>query len=456
MMDLFNTNTEEKSLLQRFIGNIDWMLLGALFYILIIGFLAVYSATLHYGNPGKFIFTQLLAMGIGLVGMLLLMSFNYQYYRSMMYPIFVVSLLLLLMVLFLGKTVNGTKGWFSLGFISFQPVEIAKLMYILVLAAFLDNNWREVKRWSTLFFALAFLMAHLMLILLQPDFGSTLSYFPVTLALLFVAGVEPLYLVGILLFGLIATGIPLMATFFKLQPDLLDAHPLLNWFVIATHGGFKAILFIVGVVLAIFIIWWLITQLRFANLSLAYPIALSFIIVMGAIGSVAVQKSLKEYQRKRLIVFVNPEVDPLGSGYNIIQSKIAIGSGRIFGKGLFSGTQSQLGFLPEQHTDFIFAVVGEETGYLFSQALILCYFVLVWRALVIARDSRDRYGSLVATGLATMYAFYAIINIGMVMGMMPATGLPLPLVSYGGSSMVTSLWGLGLLFSIHTRRFTNQ
>jgi rod shape determining protein RodA len=126
-----------------------------------------------------------------------------------------------------------------------------------------------------------------------------------------------------------------------------------------------------------------------------------------------------------------------------------------FGKGLFSGTQAQLGFLPEQHTDFIFSVIGEETGFLFSELTLLFYFLLVWRAMIVARESRDRYGSLVATGIAAMFAFYAVINIGMVMGISPATGLPLPLLSYGGSSMVASLWAMGILFSIHIRRFTH-
>jgi rod shape determining protein RodA len=145
----------------------------------------------------------------------------------------------------------------------------------------------------------------------------------------------------------------------------------------------------------------------------------------------------------------------LGSGYNIIQSKIAIGSGRLLGKGLFAGTQSQLGFLPEQHTDFIFSVVGEEMGYAISELTLMFYFLLVWRSLIVAREARDRFGSLVATGIGTMFAFYGIINIGMVMGIMPAAGLPLPLLSYGGSSMVSSLWAIGILLSINIRRFTN-
>lgn len=449
-----NTDTEEKTLLRRFVENLDWVLLGSLVYLVGIGLLTVYSATLHFPRPEKLIITQGMSVLIGFIGMVILASFNYQLFRQFMYPAYAVSIMLLVAVLVAGTTVKGTRGWFNLGYFSFQPVELAKIAYVLVLAGFLDSRWRDIKRWTTLAVALLILLGQIFFIMLQPDFSSTLSYFPLTLAVLFVAGVEPLYLIGIMLFSGIAVGIPLAATFFKLQPALLDAHPLLNFLVNAMHGGMHALLILLAVVAFLFFLWWFLSKL-FVQLPLAYPILLSLIIVAGSFSSLAVQKSLKDYQRKRLIVFINPEIDPLGSGYNIIQSKIAIGSGRFLGKGVFSGTQSQLGFLPEQHTDFIFSVVGEETGFFVSQLTILVYLLLIWRSMVVAREARDRYGSLVAVGLATMFAFYAIINIGMVMGMMPATGLPLPFLSYGGSSMVSSLWAMGILFSIQIRRFTH-
>lgn len=446
---------EEKTLLRRFFENLDWPLMISVVLIVLIGLITVYSATLHYGNPGKFIITQTMATVMGFVGLLLLTSFNYQYYRSILPIIYGASLLLLMSVLVAGTTIRGTKGWFHLGLFSFQPVEVAKLAFIVTMAGYLDSRWRETKRWSTLAGALVILFGQLLLIMMQPDFSSTLSYFPVALVLMFVAGVEPLYLLGIMLYGMLAAGIPLMATFFKLQPDLLEAHPLLNYFVAAARGnGSHAIVILVSIIGALFLLWWFLKQLRF-NVSILYPLGLSVILILGSVSSVAVNKSLKEYQRKRLIVFLDPNIDPLGSAYNIIQSRIAIGSGRLVGKGLFQGTQSQLGFLPEQHTDFIFSVIGEETGYAVSQLTILLYFMVVWRGMIVAREARDRFGSLVAVGVSTMFAFYALINIGMVMGMMPATGLPLPLLSYGGSSMVSALWAIGLLFSVHVRRFTH-
>jgi len=315
-------------------------------------------------------------------------------------------------------------------------------------------RYKEVKTISVFAAATGLLLGHIVLILLQPDFSSTLSYFPVTLILLFAAGVYPSYLAGIMLFGAIATGLPLLATFFKLQPALLMAHPRLNFLVDAAMGNINSLIILFVIVLLVFIIWWFLYKFK-VSIPVIYPIIFSMIVIFGSFSSIVVQKSLKEYQRKRLIVFINPEIDPLGSGYNIIQSKIAIGSGKFFGRGLFSGKQTQLGFLPEQHTDFIFSVLGEETGYILSQAIIIVYFILIWRAMVIAREARDRYGSYVALGIAGMFTFYSIINIGMTMGLMPATGMPVPLLSYGGSSMVSSLWAIGILFSVHVRRFTN-
>lgn len=161
---------------------------------------------------------------------------------------------------------------------------------------------------------------------------------------------------------------------------------------------------------------------------------------------------LKEYQLNRLIVFIKPGIDPSGSGYNIIQSKIALGSGQLFGKGLFSGTQNQLRFLPEKHTDFIFSVIGEEFGFIGVIIVILLYLLILWQIFNVAKNARDNYGYLVAVGVGTMLFFHIIENIGMTMGLMPITGLPLPFISYGGSSMVTSLTAIGLVINVNIRR----
>ncbi|WP_074514458.1 rod shape-determining protein RodA [Selenomonas sp. WCT3] len=161
---------------------------------------------------------------------------------------------------------------------------------------------------------------------------------------------------------------------------------------------------------------------------------------------------LKDYQKMRIMVFMDPNVDPLGSGYHIIQSKIAIGSGLLFGKGLFEGTQSQLNFLPENHTDFIFAVVGEELGFIGVTFLLLLYLVVLWRGMCIARDASDMFGRLLAVGITSMLAFHVLVNVGMTLGIMPVTGIPLPLMSYGVSSLTTNILSITILMNIQLRK----
>lgn len=177
-------------------------------------------------------------------------------------------------------------------------------------------------------------------------------------------------------------------------------------------------------------------------------------IVFGAFLAMLpiIWQFLHDYQKMRIMVFIDPNVDPLGSGYHIIQSKIAIGSGMLFGKGLFGGTQSQLNFLPENHTDFIFAVVGEEFGFIGAAFLLCLYLIVLWRGVKIARECKDAFGMLLASGITSMLAFHLLVNVGMTMGVMPVTGIPLPLMSYGVSSLLTNVTCLGLLMNIHMKQ----
>ncbi|MBM7556188.1 rod shape-determining protein RodA [Halanaerobacter jeridensis] len=161
---------------------------------------------------------------------------------------------------------------------------------------------------------------------------------------------------------------------------------------------------------------------------------------------------LKDYQLNRLLVLVNPSRDPLGAGYNVRQSKIAIGSGGFFGKGLFTGSQNQLNFLPEKHTDFIFSVLGEELGFIGALIVLILYFILLWRALVVAKEAKDKFGEYVVVGVISMLSFHIFQNIGMAVGLMPVTGIPLPFLSYGGSSLITNLLAIGLIMNINMRK----
>jgi rod shape determining protein RodA len=169
-------------------------------------------------------------------------------------------------------------------------------------------------------------------------------------------------------------------------------------------------------------------------------------------GLLAAPFVLKDYQKRRLLTFINPEGDPEGSGWNLIQAKIAIGSGKIWGKGIFLGTQNQLNFVPEHSTDFIFTVIGEELGMVGAAGILLLYFYLLWQGLSIARSSRDSFGTLLAVGIVAMLGFHIMVNIGMTLGIMPVAGIPLPFISYGGSSLLTNMMAIGILGSIYFRR----
>jgi rod shape determining protein RodA len=179
-----------------------------------------------------------------------------------------------------------------------------------------------------------------------------------------------------------------------------------------------------------------------------------WMIAIGLAGLPVFWHFLREYQKQRLLVFLNPNIDPLGAGYTIIQSKIAVGSGGLFGKGWLAGTQNQLNFLPERHTDFIFSVIGEEWGFLGALIVVFLYFVIVQKAFTIANLTSDRFGKLIATGIGVLLGFQVIINIGMTIGLMPVVGIPLPLVSYGGSSLLSTLVAIGLLLNVFMRRST--
>jgi rod shape determining protein RodA len=440
---------QDKSFFHRLVSNIDWCLILVVAILMGISFTAIYSAGSNYGMSFRYLSVQFLAASIGFAGFLLLASFNYQYYKHFDKLVYALSLVLLASVLFFGSVKRGTKGWFDFGFISFQPVEIAKIMYILVLSSFLDAKANKSKR-VYLISVFAMLLGHLVLIMMHPDFSSTLSYFPVTLFLLYAIGVEFFYILCMIIGGGLSVGIPLIETFFDMQLKIVQNEFFFNLALFFKNGN--TVVYIISAMLVLIInCWWFLQKLRI-RIPIIYPVVLCGVIVLGCVSSVFVERSLKDYQRRRLVVFLNSQADPRGSGYNIMQSKIAIGSGKFRGKGLKKGTQTQLGFLPERHTDFIFSVIGEEGGWVIAQFTLIFYFLFIWRGFVIAKESRDRYGSLVATGIATMFAFYAVINIGMVMGMMPVTGVPLPLLSYGGSSVFSSFCAIGILCSIHIHR----
>lgn len=421
--------------------------------LLIIGYVSVFSAVSPSGQASKYLIRQAVATVLGVGAVFVLTGLNYQLFRAHPAILYTLSCGLLAGLMVAGKVVNGARSWYALGPISFEPVEVARLGFILVLAALLDRPERDVE-FSPKLMASAFALAggHMFLILLQPDFGSTLVYLPILLGMLYFGGLRPIYLLAVIFFGALAVGIPMMSTYFSVQPQLLQAHPILDFVVSSARGTRSSVELLLLSTALIYAMWWFARKMHF-RIPWQYPLFLSLIVAVGVYTAYGVEHHIKEYQRKRILVYLSPGFDPLGAGYNILQSEIAIGSGGFFGKGLFSGSQVQLGFLPEKHTDFIYSAIAEEMGFLWA-AIVLCAFALViWRAFAISVESPDRFGSLIAAGIGCKFAWECTMNIGMAIGLLPVTGVALPFVSYGGSHIVGAFISIGLLQSINFRRY---
>jgi len=431
---------------------IDWPLMMAVGALVLIGMVAVYSAVTPMGSPMRFVIKQSIAIALGTLVFFVLSSLNYQLFRSHPGVLYGLTLVLLLAVLILGKRIHGAKSWIVMGPVSFEPVEFAKIGFILVLASLLDRPEIQISSVRLMAGAFALAAGHMLLILKEPYLGGSLVYMPIVFGMLYFAGVRPLYLLALVFYGAVAVGIPIISIYFSVQPQLLELHPILNFFVASAKGARPAIELWFLTTAIILVLWWFLRQLQ-VRLPWQYAFFLSAIIALGIISAHVAQHFIKDYQRKRIVVFLSPGFDPLGAGYNILQSVIAVGSGRFFGKGLFSGSQTQLGFLPEKHTDFIFSVIGEEMGFMWACVVLVAIGLLVWRSFVIATECQDRFGSLVAVGIGCLFGFESMMNVGMVIGLLPVAGVALPFVSYGGSHMVTSLMAVGLLQSVNFRRY---
>ncbi|MBI1979626.1 MAG: rod shape-determining protein RodA [Elusimicrobia bacterium] len=444
---------ERDSLVQKIVRHFDWILFLDVLALCIIGVVMIYSASLRLKSHELIVSKQSVALLVGIAFLFLLAILNYQVFEIYPRPILMFSILLLLSVLFLGSAYRGTRAWFALGPFSFQPSEVSKLLVILVVAGWCSQKEEEMEYLKSVFVPFCIVLAHILLILLQPDFGSTLVYFPVLIAILYVAGTPSIYLLTILFYAVVSLGFLLLHTGFSLRPPLLETGSIYSFFYKGMKFGKEFFWIHVSAGSLILFLWWFLKGLRY-RVSWVSFLFVFLILSVSWTSSSYLTQAMKGYQRKRLMVFIQPELDPMGAGYHVIQSVVALGSGQMTGKGLFSGTQGRLGFLPEQHTDFIFSVLGEELGYVGSSMVLIFYMVLIWRAFAIAAGSRDRFGMLTAVGIGTMFAFYAILNLAMVMGFAPVAGLPLPFLSCGGSSLVISLAAVGILLSIHSRRFT--
>ncbi|MEX2117689.1 MAG: rod shape-determining protein RodA [Bacteroidota bacterium] len=383
--------------------------------LVVIGLVSVYSATYDAGAASIFQ-RQLMWAGIGFIGMIVAAVLPLKTIQRLSVPAYVVSLVILFVVLVVGKTVSGSKSWLGVGGLGGQPSELAKVATILALGAFLAKTTTVVSDPKHLFFAIAIALIPTALVLAQPDVGTSMVFFALLLPVLYWAGVDNFVLAAILSPVIVAVG-ALLGTFF----------------------------FIVSVLVCA-VLLYMSRQNRFIA-------AMAFAVTLAVGVSVQfVYERMPAYQQKRIITFLNPESDPLGSGYNVLQAKVAIGSGGLFGKGYLQGSQTQLNFIPEQWTDFIFCVPGEEFGFFGASIVLLLFGGLLLHGIKVASVSKNRFAGIAAIGITAVLATHMLINIGMSMGLMPVVGIPLPFLSYGGSALLMNMVMSGLLMNFWANR----
>ena len=352
----------------------DWLLFGSALLLTGLGLLALYSIGLGAESDFSSFKKQLFFAALGLIAAFAVgAGFHYRWLASMTVPLYLGTLLLLGLVLLVGQTINGTRGWLSLGPAGFQPVELAKVVLIVIMAKFLATHGRYTKELRVVVQSAATVALMILLVVLQPDLGGAI-------------------VLAAIWFGMV------------LASGLRGKH-LLTMFGVAALFAVTA--------------WFLL---------------------------------LRPYQKERIMTFIDPASDPFGRGYNVTQSVIAIGAGQLTGRGVASGSQSQLRFLPEARTDFIYSVIAEELGFVGVAIMIGLFILMFSRLYVLAKTSRDDFTLFLVIGTATLIASETFINIGVASGMLPVTGLALPFVSYGGSSLVMHFLLIAVMESIAVRR----
>ena len=351
---------------------------------------------------------------------------------------------MLLYTVIFGRHVNGANSWIGIGHFGIQPSEFGKIIFILFLAKYLSESAGEVPLKRFLIAAAIFALP-VLLILAQPDLGTASVYIPVFLVMCFMAGIPLRYILFVFAVG--------MGTIFlTVLPVWNDVIAHRKIAVIGALTDIRLRLLLIAASLSIALIGIVVRRYLRGQRYFYWISYGAFIATLSLFGSYGAGHVLKEYQISRLIVFLDPSVDPRGSGWNIIQSKIAIGAGGIFGRSFLHGTQSHYRFLPQQSTDFIFSILSEELGFIGGLIVFVLYGLIFFRTLKIMRNSTG-YGLYIAAGILGMFFFHFFVNIGMVMGIMPITGIPLLFLSYGGSSLLTAMVAVGLLMSINYHKY---
>jgi len=379
---------------RRTLRNLDFLFILFTLLLLMVSLIILSTASINVlkAEPLHYVKSQTLWIIIGIGVAAFLAVIDYEKWRTYRWWIYGFNMTLLLAVILFGDSINGAVRWIATPFgFNIQPSEFAKIFIILTLADFLADRKGKLNDFKDFIMPFLFVLIPMLLVFKQPDLGTTLVFVAIFIGMMFVAGANPWKFGGLLLGGAVIIGVALWLHFSTNLPGWLQ------W----AQG-------------------------------LPLP--------------------MQDYQLRRLTIFMNPATDMSGEGYHIIQSIWAIGSGGLWGKGYQMGTQGQLNFLPEHHTDFIFSVIGEEFGFIGTITLLFLFLIFLLRSLSIAIKARDSYGMLIATGIVSMFTFHILVNVGMTSGIMPVTGIPLPLISAGGSAMLSNMAAVGLLLSVNLRR----
>ncbi len=379
------------------------------------GFLAIYSATYAAHMNNRFGQQLVFAAG-GIAGMIVMAMLPVRWYQAIAYPFYIISLGMLAFVAVKGRMVYGHRSWIAFGSFQFQPSELAKLATIFAIGAYLSKG-RDLTRLSSIAFVCALVLIPVALIMKEPDPGTAVIFAGLLIVLLLWSGAD-LFLLAAVVF-----------------PTLVA--------ILSLFGETPAIISVLVSGAVLFFVF---------RRNLALTMFTFGIVIAIAFSTNFIYEHLHQYQRNRVQVVLNPELDPLGAGYNVIQTRMAIGSGGLTGKGYLKGTQTQLRYVPKQWTDFIISVPAEEFGFVGAVVILLLYLFVIFRGVAIASSVRSIFSSVVAIGIAGIWFLHVTVNIGMALGLMPVIGIPLPFMSYGGSALLTNLLMAGILMNLYRNR----
>ena len=394
----------------------EWMIFGLLIFLMFIGLISIYTASsTRIGDD--FIFSnyyikQCIWIIISMFILFLLFKAPNAIVEISIFPIYIFSILLLILVLFMPE-IKGSHRWISLGPVNFQPSELAKLLTIMAISKLISKP--HIGDGQILFRSFMVTLVPVALILLEPDLGTALTFFAILFSILIVSDLPKFYLILIVS--------PILSIVFSFSIWIFIIYLLLLIYILYRSNLDKVI---IGFVVVINTFLFFITPIFWNN--------------------------LKDYQQNRILTFINPMRDPFGAGYQIIQSKIAIGSGGIFGKGFLLGTQKNMNFLPEHHTDFIFSVIGEEFGFFGCIFFLLIYFLFLYKIAKSIRKIKRKEYLFISVGILAYITFQFFINIGMNLGIVPTTGIPLPFISYGGSNLLINVTAIGFILKYLNER----